>query len=61
MKYSTQLSFSLRQVTSFAELMNIADITSLSHNLSQSGLLLDIHNMYLFDFVKEDQFTEAVR
>jgi len=41
--------------------MNVADITSLYHSLSQSGLLLDIHNMFLKDFVKEDQFTEAVR
>ena len=49
------------QVTSFAELMNRGEVMTLTENLKQAGTSVELHAIFLKDFVKENKFTEAVK
>ena len=50
------------KVTSFAELMSKRDVAVLKQNLNNEGAAnVDVFNIYLKDFAKEDQFTDSIR
>ena len=48
-------------MTSFAELMNSRDVQTLKDNLKQAGRSVELRDVFLKDFVKENQFTDAVK
>ena len=50
------------KVTSFAELMSKRDVSILHENLNgDAANHVDVYNIYLKDFAKEDQFTDSIR
>ena len=50
------------QVTSFAELMSAMDVDILKENLNTHvAQQVEVENVYLKDFAKEDQFTTKIR
>ncbi|XP_067940321.1 E3 ubiquitin-protein ligase RNF213-like [Watersipora subatra] len=51
----------LIQVTTFAELMNNEDITTLQKILYSQEESCDVHNLFLKDYPKESLFTDAAR
>ena len=49
-------------MTSFAELMSKRDMAVLEENLNNDGTQqVDVFDLYLKDFRKEDQFTDSIR